>query len=49
MLENAFQNKIPVEGKVEKEIKGGFEVSLGGKRAFCPYSQMGFKEKKEPS
>ena len=44
MLENAFQNKIPVEGKVEKEIKGGFEVSLGGKRAFCPYSQMGFKE-----
>lgn len=49
MLENAFKNKIPVEGKVEKEIKGGFEISLGGKRAFCPYSQMGFKEKQEPS
>lgn len=43
MLENAFHNKIPVEGVVEKEIKGGFEVKLGASRAFCPYSQMGFK------
>ncbi|HAA05597.1 MAG TPA: 30S ribosomal protein S1, partial [Syntrophobacteraceae bacterium] len=30
----------PVEGKVQKEIKGGFEVLVGGSRAFCPYSQM---------
>ena len=29
MLENAYQNGIPVEGKVEKEIKGGFEVKIG--------------------
>ena len=49
MLENAYQNHIPVEGHVEKEIKGGFEVKLGGSRAFCPYSQMGFKKKEEPS
>lgn len=49
MLENAYKNGIPVEGHVEAEIKGGFEVKIGGSRAFCPYSQMGFKKKEEPS
>lgn len=49
VLENAFKNRIPVEGHVEKEIKGGFEVTVAGKRAFCPFSQMGFREKQEPS
>lgn len=47
MLENAFKNQLTVEGHVEKEIKGGFEVKLGTKRAFCPYSQMGGRERKE--
>ena len=47
MLEQAWQSGIPVEGKVEKEIKGGFEVKLGNARAFCPYSQMGFRQKEE--
>ncbi|MBU0928989.1 MAG: S1 RNA-binding domain-containing protein [Spirochaetes bacterium] len=41
MLESAYQNGIPVEGAVEKEIKGGYEVKIGETRAFCPYSQMG--------
>ena len=49
MLENAWKGGIPVEGHVEAEIKGGYEIKLGGKRAFCPYSQMGFKDKKEPA
>ena len=49
MLENAWKNKIPVEGRVEKEIKGGFEVRIGNSRAFCPFSQMGFRQKEEPS
>lgn len=49
MLENAFKNHIPVEGHVEKEIKGGFEVTIGSARAFCPYSQMGFRQKEEAS
>lgn len=47
LLENAWKNGIPVEGHVEKEIKGGFEVKIGDSRAFCPYSQMGFKQKQE--
>ena len=29
-LEEAFQSGIPVEGRIEKEIKGGFEVKLSG-------------------
>ncbi|PLY05841.1 MAG: 30S ribosomal protein S1 [Desulfuromonas sp.] len=43
-LENAFHSGIPVEGRIEKEIKGGFEVKLAGNvRAFCPYSQSGLR------
>ena len=49
ILENAYKNGIPVEGHVSKEIKGGFEVMIGNTRAFCPYSQMGYKQKKEAS
>jgi small subunit ribosomal protein S1 len=40
-LEQAFQAGIPVKGKVIAEIKGGFQVTVAGQRAFCPYSQMG--------
>jgi len=49
MIENAWKNGIPVEGHVDAEIKGGFQIKVGGSRAFCPYSQMGFKKKEEPS
>ena len=43
-LEEAWRNAIPVEGYVKAEIKGGFEITLGGNvRAFCPYSQMGLR------
>lgn len=36
----AFESGDPVEGKVEKEVKGGYEVTVKGQRAFCPYSQI---------
>jgi small subunit ribosomal protein S1 len=49
ILESAYNNGIPVEGVVEKEIKGGFEVKIGANRAFCPYSQMGYRQKEEAS
>jgi small subunit ribosomal protein S1 len=39
-LEDAFRAGLPVEGKVEKAVKGGYEVRLGRQRAFCPISQM---------
>lgn len=43
-LEEAWRNGIPVEGLVDKEIKGGFEIKIaGGLRGFCPFSQMGLQ------
>jgi small subunit ribosomal protein S1 len=39
-LEQAFAHRIPVEGLVVSEVKGGFEVQLGTVRAFCPGSQI---------
>lgn len=43
-IEDAWRNHIPVEGTIAKEIKGGFEVKIGGSvRAFCPFSQMGIR------
>lgn len=36
----AAQTGIPVEGKVAAVIKGGYEVTVGGLRGFCPLSQM---------
>ena len=39
-IQTAFENGDPVEGKVEKEVKGGYEVTVKGQRAFCPFSQI---------
>src|SRR5437762_5030871 len=39
-LEDAFHSGLPVEGKVERAVKGGYEVSIARQRAFCPISQM---------
>jgi len=36
----AAQTGVPVEGRVAGVIKGGYEVTVGGLRAFCPFSQM---------
>ena len=39
-LRDAFQTGLPVEGKVERAVKGGYEVRIAGERAFCPMSQI---------
>jgi small subunit ribosomal protein S1 len=39
-LEDAFHAGLPVEGKVERVVKGGYEVRIGGQRGFCPLSQI---------
>jgi small subunit ribosomal protein S1 len=36
----AAQTGVPVEGRVAGVIKGGYEITVGGLRAFCPFSQM---------
>lgn len=49
-LEEAYASRIPVEGTVEKEIKGGFEIKLSGAvRAFCPYSQIDKRRVEDPA
>jgi small subunit ribosomal protein S1 len=40
MLQDAHKNAIPVEGKVLQTIKGGFQVEVLKRRAFCPISQI---------
>jgi len=43
-MEEVWRSGIPIEGVVEKEIKGGFEIKLAGDmRGFCPFSQMGLQ------
>src|SRR4029453_3861172 len=39
-LEDGFHTGRPGEGRVERAVKGGFEVRIGRQRAFCPISQM---------
>jgi small subunit ribosomal protein S1 len=39
-LEDAFHAQLPVEGRVERAIKGGYEVRIARQRAFCPFSQI---------
>jgi small subunit ribosomal protein S1 len=39
-LEDAYESGLPVEGKVERAVKGGFEVTIARQRAFCPFSQI---------
>jgi small subunit ribosomal protein S1 len=39
-LEDAFHAGLPVEGKVERPVNGGYEVRIARQRAFCPISQI---------
>ncbi len=44
-LVNAYENQIPLEATVEKEIKGGFAIRIStSATGFCPYSQMDIKK-----
>ena len=48
-LEDAFQTGLPVEGKVERAVKGGYEVRIARQRAFCPFSQIDTLRSTDPS
>ncbi len=49
-LADAAREGIPVEGLVEREVKGGFEVKVAGDvRGFCPFSQMGLVRVETPT
>ncbi|HOY66449.1 MAG TPA: (d)CMP kinase [Candidatus Ozemobacteraceae bacterium] len=39
-IQTAFNNKTPIEGVLKERIKGGYNVDIGGVRAFLPQSQL---------
>ena len=47
-LRQAYESRLPVEGKVTGRNKGGFEVNISGLRAFCPLSQIALGKIENP-
>ena len=47
-LRQMYENRLPVEGKVTGRNKGGFDVNVGGLRAFCPLSQIALGKIENP-
>jgi small subunit ribosomal protein S1 len=48
-LEDAFRAGVAVEGKVERAVKGGYEVRIARERAFCPLSQIDIARTTDPA
>jgi small subunit ribosomal protein S1 len=48
-LEDAFRAGLPVEGKVERAGKAGFDVTIAHQRAFCPMSQIDTIRQADPA
>ena len=46
-IRDAYEAGVPVSGEVKREIKGGFEVLVGGVRCFCPFSQIDLRGGRE--
>lgn len=40
MIDEAYHNAVPIEGRVKSECKGGFQIEIMQRRAFCPISQI---------
>lgn len=47
-LRSAYENSVPVEGKVQGQVKGGFHVEVMKRRAFCPAGQMDLRFVADP-
>jgi len=48
-IEDAYASGLAVEGKVEKQVKGGYEVRIAKARAFCPLSQIDSVRTEDPA
>jgi len=48
-VEDAFHAGLPVEGKVDAQVKGGYTVSIARLRAFCPASQIDIVRDTDPA
>lgn len=48
-LEDAFDMELPVEGKVQEVVNGGYRVNINGQLAFCPISQLDSRPVADPA
>ena len=48
-LEDAWRAGLPVDGRVESQVKGGYSVSIAQQRAFCPGSQIDVVRDSDPA
>ena len=48
LLQDAFEGRVPVEGKVKELCKGGFRVEIMHRRAFCPAGQIDVRYAENP-
>lgn len=48
-IRGAHRSGVPVEGFVTEERKGGYSVTVLGKQAFCPYSQIDLQSGGNPA
>jgi len=48
-IADAYRAGLPVEGKVERAVKGGYEIRVGRSRAFCPLSQIDARRDTDPA
>ena len=48
-IEDAYRAGLAIEGKVEKQVKGGYEVRIARERAFCPLSQIDIARTTDPA
>jgi small subunit ribosomal protein S1 len=48
-LEDAFRAGLPVEGKVERAVKGGYEIRIARRRGFCPISHIDILRQTDPA
>jgi small subunit ribosomal protein S1 len=46
-IRDARETGLAINGAVKREVKGGFEISIGGVRCFCPLSQIDLKGGRE--
>jgi small subunit ribosomal protein S1 len=43
ILEMAYHESIPVSGTILGPVKGGYSISVGGIKCFCPVSQLEYR------
>jgi small subunit ribosomal protein S1 len=48
VLEEAFEGKVPIRGKVTSLTKGGYNIDISGIRVFCPLSHIDGKLVTDP-